>query len=320
VLSTQRKPFAWVIIGDEPTLIALAEHRGQAWLDGWFPVDHRSKAIDVTLSKLAFQQAATNAGLHMPLTRLCQGFSEVETAVRLAGYPVMLKASVGLSGSGVQKVYESSELKSAYVQLVPANQPLLVQHFCEGRLGSTDVLFDHGVPVCWQSSYSLRCWPMPLASSSARELMQHPDIEAMLSGVGKITGFHGFAGVDWIHEPHHLYLLEINPRPTPTYHLDRYFGVSFSQSFKQLLSGQPNITPPKPVRQPEPMIRLFPQSLFWAISEHDWGSLFLCWNDAPWNDPALLGAYLRRVLTHYLPDRWRETARRCRGWLRKGLG
>ena len=50
VLSTERKPFAWVIIGDEPTLIALAEHHGQAWLDGRFPVDHRSKAIDVTLS------------------------------------------------------------------------------------------------------------------------------------------------------------------------------------------------------------------------------------------------------------------------------
>ena len=161
---------------------------------------------------------------------------------------------------------------------------------------------------------------MPLASSSARELMQHPDIEAMLSGVGKITGFHGFAGVDWIHEPHHLYLLEINPRPTPTYHLDRYFGVSFSQSFKQLLSGQPNITPPKPVRQPASLIRLFPQSLFWAISELDWRSFFICWNDAPWNDPVLLGAYLRRVLTHFLPERWRETARRWRGWLRKRLG
>ena len=100
VLSAQSPYFASVIIGDEPTLIALAKHRGQAWLDGWFPVDHRSKAIDVTLSKSAFQQAATNAGLNMPRTRLCQGLPEVESAVRFTGYPVILKASVGLSGSG----------------------------------------------------------------------------------------------------------------------------------------------------------------------------------------------------------------------------
>jgi hypothetical protein len=50
VLSAQSHPFASVIIGDEPTLIALAEHRGQAWLDGWFPVDHRSNAVNVILS------------------------------------------------------------------------------------------------------------------------------------------------------------------------------------------------------------------------------------------------------------------------------
>ncbi|UOA09123.1 ATP-grasp domain-containing protein [Methylobacter sp. S3L5C] len=313
LLITRHQPFDLVIVGDEPTLIAVAEHRGETWLDNWFPVDHRSAAVDVILSKLAFQQAAIAAGLSMPYSELCQDWPEVEAAVLHTGYPAMLKASIGLSGSGVHKVCDSSELKSAYDQLAPTNQPLLVQQFCEGALGSTDVLFDHGVPICWQSSYSLQCWPTPLASSSARELMQHPDIEAMLLGVGKITGYHGFAGVDWIHEGPHLYLLELNPRPTPTYHLNRHFGVNFSHSLNQLLSGEHKVTPPKLIDQPTPLIRLFPQSLYWAVSNRDWRNFIFCWNDAPWRDPLLMGAYLRRVLTHFLPECWREKASR---WLR----
>ena len=306
VLSAQRRPFAMVIIGDEPTLIAVAEHRGEAWLDGWFPVDHRTKAVDEILSKVAFHQAVVSAGLPMPYSKLCQGWVEVQAVVERAGYPVMLKAAQGLSGSGVHKVLDSGELEPAYVDLAPMNESLLVQHFCEGALGSTDVLFDHGVPVCWQSSYSLQCWPTPLASSSAREMMQHPDIEQILLKVGQITGFHGFAGVDWIHEksPDHISLLELNPRPTPAYHLDQYSGVSFSRSLNRLLSGRCNITPPKLITQPTRLIRLFPQGLYWAISNRDWRSFIMCWNDAICHDPRLMLSYLRRVLTHFMPKQW----------------
>ena len=306
VLRAQRQPFAMVIVGDEPTLVAVAEHRGEAWLDGWFPVDHRTTAVDEILSKIAFHQAAVSAGLPMPYSTLCRDWGEVQSAVERAGYPVMLKAPQGLSGSGVHKVLDSGELEPAYTDLAPADNDLLVQHFFEGALGSTDVLFDHGVPVCWQSSYSLQCWPTPLASSSAREMMQHPDIEPLLSKVGQITGFHGFAGVDWIHEksPDHICLLELNPRPTPAYHLDQYSGVSFSRSLNQLLSGRCNITPPKPITQPARLIRLFPQGLYWAISNRDWRSFIMCWNDATWHDPRLLLSSLRRVLTHFVPNQW----------------
>jgi len=315
VLSTRRQPFSMVIVGDEPTLNALAEHRGQDWLDGWFPVDHSSTAVELMLSKLVFQQAAMVAGLHMPFSTMCQDWAEVEATVQSAVYPVMLKAAYSLSGSGVQKVCEVDELKLAYMKLTRINQPVLVQQFCEGAIGSTDVLFDHGVPMCFQSSYSRRCWPTPLASSSARELMQHPDIEAMLSGVGQLTGFHGFAGVDWIHDKtaDQIYLLELNPRPTPSLHLSRYSGVNFSHSLNQLLSGRHEVTPQGAISQPAVLIGLFPQSLFWALSERNWSSCILCWNDAPWHDPWLLCAYLRRVLTHFLPGHWRQKARR---WLR----
>jgi phosphoribosylamine-glycine ligase len=161
--------FHHIIIGDEPTLMAVARHRGEAWLDGWFPVDHRSDAVEVILSKSVFQQAAGAAGLTIPKSEICTGFAEVEAAVRAMGYPVMLKSPCGCSGSGVRKVAGEAELKAAFELLDEGNGVMLVQQFVDGRVGSCDVLFDRGVPVCWQSWYSRLCWPTPLASSCARE-------------------------------------------------------------------------------------------------------------------------------------------------------
>ena len=312
VLSTQPPPFAQVIIGDEPILVALAEHHGEAWLDGWFPVDHRSNALETILSKHTFYHEMVSAGLYMPYSKLCQGWTEVEEAVKRAGYPVIMKAQQGCAGSAVHKVHDSSELEPCYNDLATTDGLLLVQQFCVGALGSTGVLFDHGVPVCWESSYKHECWPTPLSASSSRIMMQHPDIEHIISEVGRITGFHGFVGMDWIHETSsdRICLLEMNPRPISHYHLDRYAGVSFSRSFNQLLSGQRTITPPKPVSQPATLIRMFPQNLYWGIDNRNLRALILCWGDAPWNDPMLLAAYLRRGVTHYIPKHWRETIKR----------
>jgi predicted ATP-grasp superfamily ATP-dependent carboligase len=312
LLSSQEQSFDWVIVGDETSLTALAAYRGQDWLDGWFPVDHRTAAVDVMLSKREFYQAAIQAGIRMPFSTICHSRAEVEAAVQLAGYPVMLKTGAGMSGSGVFKVHDAAELVAAYTTLAAIDHKMLVQRFYYGQIGSTDVLFNHGQPVCWQSSYSLKCWPTPLASSSARQLMQHPDVEDILLKTGQITGFHGFAGVDWIHDPvsDHLYVLELNPRPTPSYHLDRFSGVSFSRSLKQLLSGNSLVSRPVVVKPFTKLIRLFPQNLYWAVSGRDFRSFMFCWQDAPWHDFLLLLAYLRRVLTHYLPKVWLQKAKR----------
>lgn len=312
-LAERKSDFHHIIIGDEPTLTAVARHRGEAWLDGWFPVDHRGDAVEVILSKSAFQQAAGAAGLTIPKSEICTGFAEVEAAVRAMGYPVMLKSPYGCSGSGVRKVADEAELKAAFELLYEGNGVMLVQQFVDGRVGSSDVLFDRGAPVCWQSWYSRLCWPTPLASSCAREAMSHRDIGLMLTGVGALSGFHGFAGVDWMHdaERDRVYLIEFNPRPTPTYHLDAHSRVSFAGSFRAMLEGTCGAGCRE--RLPEAcgaVIHLFPQSLYRAVSERELNSFLRCWSDAPWSDPLLMAAYLRRVFTHFLPLRWRQAVKR----------
>ena len=305
LLSLQSPPFAQVIIGDEVVLSKLVKYRGEDWLDGWFPVDHRSHAVDIMLSKHAFYDAMVEEGLYLPYSKLCKGWIEVKEAVEQAGYPVLLKSANGCAGWGVRMVHQSEEFKAAYFDLTLADDTLLVQQFCQGKLGATDILFDHGVPVCWQSSYKLECWPTPLSPSSARIIMHHASIEQIVTVVGKVTGFHGFCAVDWIHETDsdRIFLLEMNPRPTPCFHLGYHSGVDFSRSFKQLILGQSTITPPKPVSKPAKLIKLFPQGLYWAIDQRDLLSFIQSWREVPWDDPRLMISYLRRVWYYFFYQR-----------------
>jgi hypothetical protein len=143
--------------------------------------------------------------------------------------------------------------------------------------------------------------------------MFHRDIGPMLAGAGALSGFHGFAGVDWMHEAEQdrVYLIEFNPRPTPTYHLDVHSGVSLAGSFRAMLEGACGAG----CREPSAaacgaVIHLFPQSLYRAVGERDLDSLWRCWSDAPWSDPPLMAAYLRRIFTHFLPMRWRQAVKR----------
>lgn len=309
LLSQQASAYALVIIGDEPSLAALSHYQGQTCLNGWFPVDHHHpQQVEILLSKWAFQQAAINAGLYTPLAKICHDWPAVIAATDDLGYPVMLKSFTGLSGSGVRKVHDAKELVDAYSDLTADSPEVVVQRFYGGKLGSTDVLFNHGTPVCWQSSYSLQCWPTPLAASSARAIIDHPDVANIVACAGAATGFHGFAGIDWIHDTasDHLYVLELNPRITPSHHLDHYANISFSHSLQQLLSDQATITAPQPKNNAGRVINMFPQSLYWAISARDWRVFLLCWLDAPWHDPNLMLAYLRRVLSHFLPKNLRS--------------
>ncbi|WP_228719873.1 hypothetical protein [Methylococcus geothermalis] len=135
----------------------------------------------------------------------------------------------------------------------------------------------------------------------------------LFAGVGALCGFHGFAGVDWMHDTDkdRVYLIEFNPRPTPTYHLDAHSRVSFARSFRAMLEGARRIGCPDPSAAAcGSVIHLFPQSLYRAVSERDLNSLLRCWSDAPWSDPLLMAAYLRRVFTHFLPMRWRQAVKR----------
>lgn len=294
--------YDWVIFGDEPTLWAAVDEPERSLRDHFpFPLDK----LPVLSSKIAFLAAA--AAARLPLPRCEEGCDSraVWTIAGRIGYPLLIKPERGLAGSGLLFVSDEGDLRTQLAaRELPA--PYVVQEAIPGDPGSTSVLYDHGRPVCWVSYLMRNTWPNRFASASLAEIYDHPDVETLVQGAGEITGFHGLAGIDWMRDQrtNRLLLLELNPRPTPTYHLGVHAGVDFAQALAALRAGRAAIQRPSASAAE---IALFPQNLYRAVDMRSPREFFRSFHDVPRNDPRLVLSYLRRFLTHYFPASLRRT-------------
>ncbi len=308
-LSEHLQEYCWIIIADETLLQDLARYKGEAWLEGWFPVDHRSRAIESITSKFTFLQASADAGLPVPKFQICAGFPEAQKLAGEYGFPLMLKQPTSMSGSGVRKVWGMEDFAPQFAA-ISCGQPVMVQQCISGVRGQTEVLFDHGQPICWESSQTLISWPTELAASCVRQEMDHPSIEPLLAGIGALTGFHGLGGVDWVIDETtgELSLIEFNARPTPGW----YSNKKLSAAMAAMLHGHAHLLMDGPATNKEvsaQTIYMFPQCVFRAVDDRNLMLLLRAGTNLPWRDPLLLLALLRRIASHYVPVGLRQWAR-----------
>jgi predicted ATP-grasp superfamily ATP-dependent carboligase len=289
--------YSWVVLGDDPTLVAIAQTAikdGDNWLEGWFPVDH--EALEMIVSKTLFAEACPKYDVPLPRSIVCNTLEEVEAAAKDIGYPVMLKTAIGQAGNGVVKVEKAEELAAAFEPL-KHRMPMVVQEFVVGQLGSTQMMFDQGVPICWVPAYKAMVYPEPFGPSCVRELLDQQGIDAMqpiVERIGAMTGFHGMCGIDWIRRADGSFaILEFNPRPTSTIHLGRRLGADCAIALKAMLAGRFEPQVPKECPRNQRKIYMFPQ--FWRRTTRlrKWRDLrfyvpFWANHDIPWEEPAFL--------------------------------
>ncbi len=299
-----------VIIADEPLLNELANQEEKSWLQGWFPVSTEPDYLSLVTSKLAFQEGAARASLPVPRFRTGRTFEKILEGTEEIGFPVVLKNGFGYNGDTVRIAPTVDRLKHAFEDLAEGSS-LLVQEFVDGTVGTSETLFDHGVPVCWSSFSSIRSWPGKFNASCIRGAVVHEAIEPLVFGVGELTSFHGLCGVDWIRETGtgKIYLLEFNPRPGPGYHIAPPAGVDFSYGIRTMLRHQPVVQRPAAVSGRAATIHMFPQAMYLAIDERSLPMMLRTVPDIPLDDLGLTRAYFRRLFTHYVPIRLRNMAR-----------
>lgn len=283
-----------VILADESALAAAVLGRGESWLDPWFPVDHRGPALDVCLYKNTFIVAAEAAGIRVPVSHVCQNVAAGQGAAEKLGFPLVLKGRMGAGGGVVRLVNAAADFNDLFHELSQDTQtPVVVQQFITGRLGATELLFNRGQLVCWSSCYSLQCWPTPLSPSCVRQPMNHPEIEPAARAIGRLTGFHGLCGMDWIHDPMRdkLHIIEFNARPTPGYHLGHHSGVDFSVALKSMFAGRPIPQRPRVSPGAKPVF-MFPHHLNRCLADRGIVGLRhwlpgAALHDIPWDDVGL---------------------------------
>ncbi len=298
-LAVHRHEYRMIVLADEPTFWAALDLSPRDWLEGWFPVPVTPESLLRQGSKLQFLQDSRDAGIGTPRFEVCRDAEELRAAIEKVGLPVYIKASRGLSGSGVFFTASFAELEG-HISAMSFQEPVVAQQEIVGDTVSVSVLYEHGRPVCWFLYKMRNMWPNRFASASSVEFFSHPDAPEIVRQVGELTQFHGLAGIDLMLEEctGKLLLLEFNPRPTPAYYLGWHVGVDFSRALRDCGSGAPQQTP----NDRHDVVPMFPQSLYHAWSTADPVLFARTLADAPWEETNLVAAHFRRFMTHFMPE------------------
>lgn len=294
-LAGEPRPYDWIVLADDPTLMEALRRRAEPWTAACLPTDPAGLGAELLLSKARFMEEAQSRGLPIPPSRLAASREALVEAAEALGYPVIVKPVQGSSGRGVFVARSADEMRESARAAVAG--AFVVQRFVTGQVGGTLALFDHGAPRAWLSSYKLRVNPAPYGPSSARKRVHLPDSREVLAGFGRMLGVHGIVSFDWIlpEGGGQAMILECNGRPVAWLNMVREVGLDLPGAIREMRAGAPaSIAAPE---TPGEEVALFPQDAVRAIAESDWKRLarwvFAPPGPLPWDEPRLFAAHLR---------------------------
>jgi hypothetical protein len=283
--------------------------------------------------KSAIMSIAPALGIRCPRTVEIADRAALSRELAAAEFPVVLKLDRTTGGAGVRIARTSADASTAYLELnamrrkallmdrlrsagsrrgdntLAARPHLTIQQHLEGRPANRAVL-------CWQGTVigglSVEAVEVSREAGPATvvRMIDHPEMEAAARRLTAHLGLSGFCGYDFVIDPSgRAFLIEVNPRITPTCHLnwrEDLLGTLFSQ-----ITGLSGCT--RLAYGVDDTIALFP---------HEWlrnpASPHLASgpHDVPWHEPA----FVRTCLAMRRADdsSWRTAVRTTR--MRSGVG
>lgn len=265
-LSSSRKTYERVIIGDDPLLYALCKIFEKPWVKAILPCDPAPENVEFISSKIAFIIQAHRHGIRVPDFEICVNADQLNAAVTRLGFPLVLKKSEGFGGSSVFFIKNQGELDYLKIE-----EPVVAQKFIDGKTVSAAALYERGALSAYYSYYRHRT-SKAFGVSTAVKFKVFPELESMLRSLGSISGFNGISGVDLIEHSQtgKLYLLEKNFRPTLTVLIGKHVGVDLVDILKRTANTSESHAPVKQIDRPGKVVPLFPGDLLRAIDKLDY--------------------------------------------------
>ncbi|HWA29830.1 MAG TPA: ATP-grasp domain-containing protein [Rhizomicrobium sp.] len=277
------------------------------------------------MSRGGFIAAAAEADIRTPLTYAIHDEDELEAALAKTGFPAVIKADGTWGGSGVIVAHDRESARRAYRKL--SDPPSLLRSIARAIRRSDlhhlqDGLKPNGSSVSVQqfvsgtpATTSLSCWKGKLLAANHLETVASQERNGPASVLRRIEskemddaasrlvlrfGLSGIHGLDYIRDHDgRAYLLEINPRSPQSSYLSfgpRHDPVS---SLAGAATGRNRTARPRAAGD---VIALFPQE--WM---RDPASPYLkeAFHDVPWDDPALVRAWMNSPEARPALARWR---------------
>ncbi len=235
---------------------------------------------------------ADGLGLDSPARLISPSLEEAVAFAERHGFPVVLKRDYTYAGLGVSICRNLKELRVAYAAVAEKarveQDGFSLQRFIVGSPASVSFSALNGKLLAAFAFRAERTWKEPGVTSIVRNI----DNKAMINAADKLVayfGFTGFGGVDFmLDDSNRPWLLEINPRPTPTTHLGSLVGVDLCAELYAVMLGKesPTIVLGKRVDR----VAMFPFA--WMMGKHTI-SEFSGHHDVPWYDPPQLAMMIR---------------------------
>ncbi len=265
--------------------------------------------FDETLLKSCTQRLALKIGVPVPpgASVTCQAGAVAE-AGRI-GYPVYVKSSFSWSGAGVRLCLDDADVGAAMTAALsgrgtrlrehlrrlahrdwhPNDAPIDVQKAIAGKPAMTCAIAVDGRTLAVFSAETQRT-SVPNGPSSVVRLGRHAEMERISVEMIRALGATGFIGLDFMIETATgaPFLLECNPRPTPTCHLGPRIGVDLCAALAADLRGAAYV-PPETAAQRQSCVALFPDEWRRDAASAAASGEYL---DIPLDDPPLLRAMI----------------------------
>jgi predicted ATP-grasp superfamily ATP-dependent carboligase len=308
-LGASAEPYAWVLPVTDTDVRGLAHRLDEPWAAGIFPAARTPAVIAALLDKSAMDAHLARSGVSVPPSMDISSVDDLLAFAGDTGWPVMLKPSDGVGGGGVVRV-ENAEQARVAVNAARISYPVLsAQAFIPGTPAYCQVVYAHGVPLEWMTSYKVRTWPGPYGPATIIRIAPIPGVEREVEMLGQALDFHGVLSFDMIVDSRsgRPTVIEVNARPAGVMTRGALAGVDFGSALRRFVRGEGPSTLTHGTRHTRRR-RLFPQELLRCIEERDLLSAAACLHpgalaDMPWSDPAVLWFSIRYLLARLRKSR-----------------
>lgn len=224
------------------TSLNLAEEMEQA---GITVLGSSAQLIDQMEDRDRFYQFLNSIGLESIPSFTAQTAEQVPAFAAKLGYPVLLRPSYVIGGSGMAVFHNEAELID-WLERTTMTFPLLVDHFIIGKEAEIDVLSDR--KQVWISSVFEHLEGTGVHSGDS--LSVTPPVTLSTEDIGKMTDmatkiaqqidYVGLFNIQFVFENGELYVMEINPRASRTVPISsKVTGVPLVQHATSLMLGVP---------------------------------------------------------------------------------
>lgn len=286
-------------------------------------------SFEIARNKSKFLLFAQSVGVRCPNSAVLPVNRIPERELAVGPFPIILKADRSFGGQGVRIAYDkytarsafwelqfppkhSRLLKRLYARAIVALPPRLLpsprrtltrQEFIRGRPVNRAVVCLGGRVLAGISVEAIEtasdCGPATVV-----RVIDNPEMAAMAETLVKRLNLSGFVGFDFILDAiGRSWLLEMNPRLTPTSHFCINTVNLAAALFQRLTGGVVHL--PAPIADCEPIV-LFPQELQRCPSSKH---LLNFSQDIPWDEPTFVQVCLNWALRSHSRERMLDRVR-----------